>query len=80
MPIIEIEMHLRDQITLDWLKQRLADGPDKLTYAELSTALKCHPNTARNIIARLRGAGHIEIVDNHRPGGYTYRLKGKRNG
>lgn len=76
MPIIEIEMHLRDGLTLDWLKKRLAEGPDKVTYAEIASAMKCHPLTARNIINRLKGAGLIEVVSDYRPGGYTYRVKG----
>lgn len=78
MPIIEIEMHLRDGYTLEWLLERLKDGPDRITYVELASVLKCHPNTARNVINRLRGAGKIEVMQDSHPrrGGYTYKLKG----
>lgn len=76
MPIIEIEMHLRDGYTLNWLKQRLENGPDTVTYFELADALNCHPNTARAVLKRLLGAGLIEVQQDGHPGrgGYTYRI------
>lgn len=72
--IIQIDMHLRDQRVLEWIKQNAEDDLLRITADDVSTVFKCHPNTSRAIIQRLIGAGHIDVARPSFRGGRIYKV------
>jgi len=71
--IIRIDMHIRDERVLAWIQEQAANGEIVLTHEQIASIFLCHRNTARAIVNRLQGAGHIRIDRNHKRGGYTYK-------
>lgn len=74
--IVYIDMHIRDERVLAWLRQRAGAGKYvRATQSEIAAEFSCHYNTAARILARLRGAGHIRLVSNGRRTGYIYEVR-----
>lgn len=73
--IIQIDMHLRDQRVLEWIRQNAGDEPLQIAADEVSAQFLCHPNTSRAILQRLVGAGHIEVAHLSFRGGKIYKVK-----
>ena len=73
--IVTIDMHIRDERIFEYMKERIAinNGAAQINAEEISKKFYCHPNTARNILARLRGAGLIFQQGTSR-GGFVYRI------
>lgn len=72
--IIQIDMHLRDQRVLEWIKQNAGDEPLQIAAEDVSRQFKCHDNTSRAILHRLIGAGHIEVARQSFRGGKIYKV------
>lgn len=71
--IIRIDMEIRDERLLEWLKDR---HDQRITAQEMAKEFKCHPNTIRRMTKRLKNAGFIEVLGYPSvPGGYRYRVK-----
>lgn len=73
--IIQIDMHLRDERVLEWIKERAGAEPLQIAADTVSDQFKCHPNTSRAILKRLVYAGHIEISAECYRGGMIYKVK-----
>lgn len=72
--IIQIDMHLRDQRVLEWIKENAGNEPLQIAADEVAEHFKCHPNTSRAILQRLVGAGHIEVAHQSFRGGKIYKV------
>lgn len=68
--ISRIDMHIRDERLLEWLKDR---HNQRIPAQKMATIHKCHPNTIRAMTRRLELAGHIQIIRSRR-GGHIYRI------
>lgn len=67
MSIVAIDMHIRDERVLEYLRRAAgADGTVHVSGPTLAREFKCHENTARAILHRLRQAGYIRL-QNPRP-------------
>jgi Mn-dependent DtxR family transcriptional regulator len=72
-----IDIHIRDERCLRYIERRCASsraGRAVIKYAELSSVLKCHENTARAILMRLERAGYIRVDRRCRKTGYVYEV------
>lgn len=74
MSIVTLDMHIRDERTLDFIKQQAVDGELKISADTIAIVAKCHANTARAILLRLRRAGYIEVKQRAYRGGYVYKV------
>ncbi len=72
--IVWIDMQIRDERVYEWLKQKLVDGEGVITYEQIALEFHCHRLTARAILKRLIGCGHIECDSRVKRGGYVYRI------
>ncbi len=73
--IIQIDMHLRDERVLEWIKERAGAEPMQIAAGTVSAVFKCHPNTSRAILQRLVHAGRIEVAIECYRGGMVYKVK-----
>jgi ribosomal protein S25 len=74
--IVYIDMHIRDERLLAWLRERAGRSKYvRATQYEIAAEFGCHYNTAARMLARLRGAGHIRLVSNARRTGYIYEVR-----
>lgn len=71
--IMETDMHLRDQRVLDWIQKQ---GHDEMQIkaSTIADVFKCHENTARAILKRLKSAKKITVVARTYRGGFIYRV------
>lgn len=72
--IVTDDMHIRDERVLEFMRSKAVKNVIKISADEIATHFKCHANTARAILKRLREAGHIEILEFSFRGGYTYHV------
>lgn len=70
--ITRIDMHLRDERLLDWLKDR---NNQRIPADKMADAMSCHPNTIHAMVKRLEGANLIK-VERSRRGGHLYKVIG----
>lgn len=73
MGIIFIDMHLRDERVLDWIKEKSKGKSIRLTHEDIAHEFKCHRQTALAIIKRLQQANLIQ-VEGARRGGMFYKV------
>lgn len=74
MNIVMIDMQIRDERILNFLRHNARNGKITIAADSLAEHFKCHPNTARAIMRRLIRAGYVEIDQRVYRGGFTYRL------
>jgi DNA-binding IscR family transcriptional regulator len=74
MGIVTIDMHIRDERVLAYIKEKAGADEIPLPADEIANRFKCHLNTAQAILKRLRCAKHIEIVRAQKRGGFIYRV------
>lgn len=72
--IIWIDMYIRDERVLSWLKERAGDQYFQVSHDAIADEFKCTRLTARAIIHRLIGAGHLQVDRSFKRGGYRYRV------
>lgn len=74
--IVWIDMHIRDERMLTWLKSRGAEGGrfEQIRHDEIAVEFKCHPNTVSAILRRLEGVGAIKVDRRAKCGGYSYSV------
>jgi hypothetical protein len=56
---IRIDVMLTDERVLEVIKGHLGNKPGRLSIDQIAIEVKCHPNTARNAIKRLRRANRL---------------------
>lgn len=75
MGIIQIDMHIRDERVLDYLRSMAHNHVARVTIRQIAETFKCTEKTANSILKRLRAAGRISIelpaIDRI---GYSYRI------
>jgi Mn-dependent DtxR family transcriptional regulator len=69
-----IDMHIRDERTLEYVRKRCAGGKARITQDQVAQVMKCHRNTALAILRRLERAGLIRVYRESRRGGYWYEV------
>ena len=72
MGIIEIDMHIRDERVLEYMRQR--GSRVEVKQEEIAAQFKCHRETVSRIMRRLQGAGHIRIISRPKKLGYAYEV------
>ena len=50
---------LTDERVMEVIRGRLGGKPGRLSIEQIALEVKCHPNTARNAIKRLRRANRL---------------------
>ena len=50
---------LTDERIMEIIKKHLKNKPNHLSIEQIALEVKCHPNTARNAIKRLRRANRL---------------------
>ena len=68
--IVIIDMHIRDERLLDWLKEH--DG-QQIPAKKMARVMRCHENTIRAMLKRLERANQITRTGSYR-GGYRYHI------
>ena len=72
-----VDMHLRDQRVLDWIRNEYETAGRvaiQISHSRVADEFSCHLNTAFKIIHRLVSSGNLFIEDSHATrGGYYYR-------
>jgi len=73
--ILIIDMHIRDERVLAYLKEHAAKagGQITITHEAMADHFLCHRNTIMAIIHRLEAAGKITVMRGEKRGGYTYK-------
>lgn len=71
------DMYHRDQLALELIKERARSGSAQITHEQIAQQMQCHRNTARAIVDRLEGAGHIIVDRKSTRGGYFYTVVSK---
>ena len=74
MTIVWIDMQIRDERVLIWIRERGADGYTRITQEEICAEFRCARNTARAILHRLEAARLIEVTRGTKKLGYQYRV------
>lgn len=69
-----IDMHHRDSIVLQFLRDNAQQNKVKTNSNAIAVAVGCHPQTAKAILKRLLSSGHIEIIEKTYRGGFTYKV------
>jgi len=74
--IVVIDMHIRDERVMEWIKQQAACGygEAQVSGEKIAEVFKCHANTGRAILKRLISAQRIEVVTRKYQGGFVYRV------
>jgi len=70
--IVFIDMHIRDERVLAWLKAHSNEHGVSVTHAEIAVVFGCHRKTVEKILKRLAGARQIQIVGAGKRGSYSY--------
>lgn len=71
--IIWVDMHIRDERVLEWLKVMSKGGFCRVTHEQIAQQFGCHRNTAIAIVKRLRGANLI-VCEGAKKGGMYYKV------
>ncbi len=66
--IIWVDMHIRDERVLEWLKDISKGSYCRVTHEQIAQKFGCHRNTAIAIVKRLKGANLI-ISEGAKKGG-----------
>jgi hypothetical protein len=78
MSIWDVDMHLRDQRVLDWIREQASTQACptlRITHSEVAQVVKCHRHTAAAILQRLIWADHLRLVNaNSKRLGYEYEV------
>lgn len=74
MNIVRIDMHIRDERLLEWLKLQNSEGIDRISSETIATEFKCHKYTALAMLKRLEQASYIRVIRNGTRGGYIYEV------
>lgn len=72
--IVEIEMHIRDQMVLAHLIDQCRNQAQQISHDAIADWLGCHRHTAAAIVHRLELAGHVKIDRTGKRGGYVYSI------
>lgn len=71
-----IDMFIRDERILNWIHKRASGGEVRIPHSEIAKEFGCHRNTARAIIWRLIGSGHLSVRKTGAGrGGFVYRVE-----
>ena len=69
-----IDMHIRDERVLGWLKARAGTHQLQISHERIAAEFGCHRNTAAAIIKRLEAANMITVLRDSKRGGLVYRV------
>lgn len=72
--ICTIDMHIRDERVLTWLKSQAVSGEVQVSGDKIAVAFKCHPHTGRAILRRLVRTGHLGVCVRKYQGGFIYKV------
>jgi hypothetical protein len=73
MGIVWIDMQIRDERVYAWIEKQ--GQTVKVSGDDVASEFKCHPNTGRAILKRLRQAGLLEVFSRSYRGGFVYEVK-----
>lgn len=71
MMIVWIDMHIRDERLLEYLRK---NNLSQIPADDMAQEFRCHPNTIRRMLKRLESAGYIRIHRKMCYRGYTYEV------
>jgi len=65
--VIRIDMTLTDERVLEVIQEKIGNQPGRMTIDEIARLVRCHPNTARRAVNRLKNANRLKY---ERGGGF----------
>jgi len=69
-----IDMRLTDDYILKTISELLPDGHGELTYQRIAECCRCHPETVKESVRRLRSAGRIVTIGGKGRKPVSYRV------
>lgn len=72
--IVWIDMQIRDERVLSWIREKTSDGPARIPHHTIAHEFHCHRLTARAIVKRLIDAGLVKANKSAMRGGYVYEV------